>query len=88
MYVILDKGFQQVGLLLKLTKGVQTKVEFPFSEFFFTRSLLGNFYKSVQKFFCFVLFVVIKKNWRIWFFETCRHQAVLRILQYLLIEGK
>ena len=69
IYTILDKDFRKSGLLLRLTK---TQVEFPFFEFFHNRSpyqCLPNY----AEFFCFVLFVVIKKNWRTWFFETCRH---------------
>ena len=75
MYVTLYKNFQKSGLLFKLTKTSRSSnsSRVSFLRIFFTRGLLSNVYKNAQKLFCFVLFVVIKKNCRKWFFETCRH---------------
>ena len=74
IYITFYEDFQKSGRFFKSMKTSRSSNSSRvFFLWIFTRGLLSNVRKSVQKICCFALFVVIKKNWRAWFFETCRH---------------
>ena len=87
MYIILDKGLWKSSLLFKPMKTSRasrsSRVSFLWS---FSQVVSLPLSPKVWKIFFVGFVVIIKKNWRIWFFVMCRPHTVLHIPQYLLTE--